>query len=370
MKKILIVFGTRPEAIKMAPVIHAFKERADFFHCKVCITGQHRELVKQVLDFFEIVPDYDLQLMTNNQSLTDLSAAILLGMKPVIGEFMPDFVFVHGDTTTSAFSALASFYAGVKICHVEAGLRTYQKHSPFPEEINRQIVGRLADLHFAPTLAAQENLLREGVPEHTIFVTGNTVIDALLLAKQKISRHQDPLLNSLSQEMALGRRLILVTCHRRENFGEPLHSICTALVEIANRPDVLIVFPVHPNPNVADLVKRLLGNIKNVVLTAPSSYPTFVWLMEQCYFIVTDSGGIQEEAPSLGKPVLVMREVTERPEAVSQATVKLVGSNQHIMTREINRLLDDPSHYKSMQNAVNPYGDGTASIQILKVMTS
>lgn len=366
-KKNLIVFGTRPEAIKMAPLVKAFKEDSAF-NTKVCITAQHREMLDQVLSFFEIVPDYDLDLMKPNQNLYSLTASILEGMKPILEEFQPDFVYVHGDTTTTMAASIAAFYSGAKVCHVEAGLRTHNKWAPFPEEINRSITGRVTDYHFAPTTTSKENLLKENVTEAQILVTGNTVIDALQFSVNKVNTPTfvDTEIETLKKVIA-SNKIILVTGHRRENHGQGFKDICSALKEIATIfPETQIIYPVHLNPNVQKPVYDLLGNTSNITLTAPLSYPAFVWLMEKSYLIITDSGGVQEEAPSLGKPVLVMRETTERPEAVEAGTVKLVGTHKEKIVQETKMLLEDENKYQEMSLLHNPYGDGKAVNRIVK----
>jgi UDP-N-acetylglucosamine 2-epimerase len=367
MRKIILIFGTRPEAIKMAPLVLAFRKFPELFNVKVCITAQHRQMLDQVLNFFEIIPDYDLNLMRPGQNLYQLTGDVVVGLKPVLEEFQPDYAFVHGDTTTSMASALAAYYAGVKICHVEAGLRTYNKLAPFPEEINRQITARLTDIHFAPTERAKNNLLSENVSGQ-IEVTGNTVIDALLFAVEKLQDYFDHEIESLREDIDFTKPLILVTGHRRENFGEGFINICKALLEIADKESVEIVYPVHLNPNVQDPVYTLLGNKKNIKLIKPLAYPAFIWLMNKAYLILTDSGGIQEEAPSLGKPVLIMRETTERPEALEAGTVKLVGTNTDKIIEEISRLLNDKDYYGTMQKIYNPYGDGQAVNRIVHIM--
>lgn len=359
-KKVLIVFGTRPEAIKMAPLVIELKNRQQFFDVKVCVTGQHREMLDQVLEFFSIVPDYDLNLMKKDQSLFQLTADVILGMKPVLEEFRPDFVCVHGDTTTSTAAALAAFYVKAKVCHVEAGLRTYQKYSPFPEEINRQLTGRLADIHFAPTSKAKTNLISEGIPEAAILVTGNTVIDALDFAKDRVESIQDKEVEMLKSIVNEGKKLILVTGHRRENFGDGFINICKALDTIANNESLQIIYPVHLNPNVTDVVHSYLGTHQNISLIRPVAYPAFVWLMKRAFIILTDSGGVQEEAPGLGKPVLVMRDTTERPEAVDAGTVVLVGTDEQVIVEKVSQLMTDQKMYSRMSNAHNPYGDGRA----------
>jgi UDP-N-acetylglucosamine 2-epimerase (non-hydrolysing) len=367
MKKVLLIFGTRPEAIKMAPLVKGFQNHPESFETCVCVTAQHRQMLDQVLEFFEITPDYDLNLMRPAQNLFQLTADIITGLKPVLEAFKPDYTFVHGDTTTSMASALASFYAGVKVCHIEAGLRTYNKQAPFPEEINRQITARLTDIHWTPTLAAKENLLSEKVSGR-IEVTGNTVIDALLFAVEKLKSYSDNEIEELSSLLDFSKRTVLVTGHRRENFGDGFIRICEALLEIAGNPDVEIVYPVHLNPNVRDPVNRLLAGKTNIRLINPLAYPAFVWLMNKSSIILTDSGGIQEEAPSLGKPVLVMRNTTERPEAVEAGTVHLVGTDKEKIVAATSRLLQDPVYYQAMQKIHNPYGDGLAVQRIVEIM--
>lgn len=365
MKKLLFVFGTRPEAIKLIPLILDFRKYPRF-HVTICVTAQHRLMLDQVLDFFAIIPDYDLDIMAPNQDLHSLTANILVKLKPVLEDVSPDYVFVHGDTTTTLAASLSAFYQGIKVCHVEAGLRTFNKQSPFPEEINRMLVTRLCDLHFAPTRRSYDNLVREKIASEDIMISGNTVIDALFYGLDKINRTVDPEIESLNEMVDFSKRVILVTGHRRENHGTGFINICTALKKIAeDNPDVLIVYPVHFNPNVKDVVNKLLSNIANIKLIDPLSYQAFISLMSRSYFVITDSGGIQEEAPSLGKPVLVLRETTERPEAVEAGTVKLVGTNVDTIVRECQRLLDDSVEYESMSKAHNPYGDGTASSKIV-----
>lgn len=368
MEKILIVFGTRPEAIKMAPLVKEFQKYPDRFDVKICVTAQHREMLDQVLIFFDICPDYDLNLMKPNQNLFQLTADILVGMKNIIEECQPDYVFVHGDTTTSTATALSAFYSHVKVCHIEAGLRTFDKNSPFPEEINRQITGRIADLHFAPTKTSSDNLLAENVNPKKIFITGNTVIDALLMAQEKLQSYEDEEIVNLKALLNFTKKIILVTGHRRENFGDGFISICNALKEIALNNDVIIVYPVHLNPNVQKPVNEILGNIHNIHLVNPLGYPAFSWLMAKSFFIITDSGGVQEEAPSLGIPVLVMRSNTERPEAVDAGTVKLVGTNSASIVYESTLLLNDKDIYSKMSLAHNPYGDGKSVLRILKTL--
>ena len=367
--KNLIIFGTRPEAIKMAPLIHVFKRFPEQFDTKVCITAQHREMLDQVLDFFEIVPDFDLNLMRPDQNLYNLTSDILLGLKPVLETFRPDYVYVHGDTTTTMAASLAGFYNGSKICHIEAGLRTYNLKSPFPEEMNRQVTTVLTDYFFAPTETSKQNLLSEKKDEKTVCVTGNTVIDALLHGIDKVNDpdFEDAEISILKSIMQPEKRIILVTGHRRENHGDGFIRICEVLKQIADGfPDVQIIYPVHLNPNVKEPVYRLLSDIDNVSLIDPLSYPAFIWLMEKAYLLITDSGGVQEEAPSLGKPVLVMRDTTERPEAVIAGTVILVGTDKQKIFSETSRLLNDTAAYNSMSKVHNPYGDGKAASRIVK----
>lgn len=362
--KHLIIFGTRPEAIKMAPLVKEFSQHEEF-ETKVCVTAQHREMLDQVLDFFEIKPDYDLNLMKPNQNLYTLTADIITELKPILEDFQPDFVYVHGDTTTTMAASIASFYAGAKVCHVEAGLRTHNKRSPFPEEINRQVAGRICDFHFAPTVQSQQNLLNENVNPDTILVTGNTVIDALLDSSSRVKNIQNDEIDFLKTLVDPAKKLILVTGHRRENHGQGFINICEALKEIAiNNQDVQIIYPVHLNPNVQKPVHEILSGIENIKLIDPLAYPAFVWLMTQSYIIITDSGGVQEEAPSLGKPVLVMRDTTERPEAVEAGTVLLVGTDKNKIVREATSLLTDQNRYKQMSELHNPYGDGKACKRI------
>jgi len=373
-KKILIVFGTRPEAIKMAPLVKEFQKNANEFETKVCVTAQHREMLDQVLDLFEIEPNYDLNIMKGGQDLYDITASVLLGVRDVLLDFKPDVVFVHGDTTTTSSTALASFYQQVKVAHVEAGLRTGDIYSPWPEEANRQITGVLANYHFAPTVTSQENLLRENKDATNIIVTGNTVIDALYLALDKIKNStelRDKIVKGIEDEVAnndfsLDSKFILVTGHRRENHGQGFINICKGLKEIAqNNPDVNIIYPVHLNPNVQKPVNELLSDIKNIYLINPMQYESFIYLMDKAYFIITDSGGVQEEAPSLGKPVLVMRDTTERPEALEAGTVKLVGVDSDLIFNEAQKLLANPQAYEKMSKAHNPYGDGKACQRIV-----
>jgi len=362
--KLLHVFGTRPEAIKMAPVVRAFYDTPGI-ESRVCVTAQHREMLDQVLDFFEITPDYDLDLMRPNQNLHELSARILTGIKPVLEDYRPSYVLVHGDTTTTLITSLAAFYDKIPVAHVEAGLRTYNKSAPFPEELNRQITGRIADIHFAPTETARQNLLQEKIPEDTILVTGNTVIDSLLWSIKKLDNYTDDEIEDLKRRIDFSKKVVLITGHRRENFGQGFVNITDAIKTLALRhPEVEWVYPVHLNPNVTDPVYQTLGDIRNVHLIKPLRYPAFVWLMNKSFMIITDSGGIQEEAPSLGKPVLVMRETTERPEAVQAGTVLLVGTDKNKITGYTEELLREGELYRRMKKAHNPYGDGKASERI------
>lgn len=368
--KILTIFGTRPEAIKMAPLVIALKNDMRF-ESKVCVTAQHREMLDQVLDLFEIVPDYDLNIMKNNQSLYDITSNILKGLKSVLEEFQPGVVLVHGDTTTTFAASLASFYQQINVGHVEAGLRTGNIYSPWPEEGNRKLTGVLTKYHFTPTEKSKQNLLAENYLQEDIFVTGNTVIDALLMVKKIIDTSLE-LKESLKKQFSMlneSKKLILVTGHRRESFGDGFERICEALKITAQQyPDVQILYPVHLNPNVRKPVNRILKDIDNVILIEPQEYLPFIYLMKRAYIILTDSGGIQEEAPSLGKPVLVMRDTTERPEAVNAGTVKLVGTDIKIITQSISELLDNSDIYHAMSKAHNPYGDGKACQKILNTL--
>lgn len=368
--KVLTVFGTRPEAIKMAPLALAL-DADERFEAKVCVTGQHREMLDQVLDLFALRPDFDLNIMKPGQDLTDVSCAVLQGMKEVLSQFKPDIVLVHGDTATTFAATLAAYYQQIPVGHVEAGLRTGNLYSPWPEEANRKLTGALARLHFAPTKNSQDNLLKEGITSEKIVVTGNTVIDALFNVVQRLDE-DEALYTKAAEPTAFldpGRKLILVTGHRRENFGDGFERICQALMEVAQQhPEIDIVYPVHLNPNVREPVNRLLSGIANIHLIEPLDYLPFVHLMSCAYLILTDSGGIQEEAPSLGKPVLVMRDTTERPEAVAAGTVKLVGTDTNNIVRELNRLLLDKDAYCAMSFAHNPYGDGQACQRILAAL--
>lgn len=366
--KILLCFGTRPEAIKMAPLYRQLKKQ-QYFQVEICVTAQHREMLDQVLDFFGIIPDYDLDLMQANQTLNVLSANILLKIDEVLQKVKPNLVLVHGDTTTSSMVALAAFHLGIQVGHVEAGLRSFNKQAPFPEEINRQFTGKLADIHFTPTSVATQNLLNEGVQSESIAQTGNTVIDALLWACDKIAekRYLHPEIELLKSTIPLDKKIVLVTGHRRENYGSGFANLCEGLLTISKRDDVSIVYPVHLNPNVQDVVREKLANQKNIYLIPPSSYPAFVWLMQQSFLIVTDSGGIQEEAPSLGKPVLVTRTVSERPEGVEVGFSKIIGIEQKNIEKNIIQLLDT---FSGFQNVENPYGDGNASEKIVDFLLS
>ena len=365
MKKVLILFGTRPEAIKMAPLVKEFQKHPNTFETKVCVTAQHREMLDQVLSFFDISPDYDLDLMKHDQNLYSLTGDIISGLKPVLEEFKPNFVCVHGDTTTTMAGSIASFYSGAKVCHVEAGLRTHSKWAPFPEEINRQITGRISDYHFAPTETSKNNLLAENINRKSILVTGNTVIDALLQSVDKVNENPSELIKNMEMELG-SNEVILVTGHRRENHGDGFIRICNALKEIAeSRPKTTIVYPVHLNPKVQEPVNRILKTVSNIKLIDPLAYQDFIWLMNRSKIIITDSGGVQEEAPSLGKPVLVMRETTERPEAVEAGTVLLVGTNQQLIVDETIDLLTNEDRFNTMSTLHNPYGDGKACKHIV-----
>ncbi|RIJ49720.1 UDP-N-acetylglucosamine 2-epimerase (non-hydrolyzing) [Maribellus luteus] len=372
--KVLIIFGTRPEAIKMAPLVKEFEKHSDYFQTKVCVTAQHREMLDQVLDIFDIKPDYDLDIMKQGQDLFDISARVLLGIRNILQDFTPDIVFVHGDTSTSTFAALAAFYQQIPVAHIEAGLRTNNIYSPWPEEMNRQMTGRIASYHFCPTVFAKNNLLKENISDRNIVVTGNTVIDALFLVLDKIKNDRN---KEISIERAIRdkgysiseRKFLLVTGHRRENFGHGFINICEALKEIAlSNPDIDIVYPMHLNPNVRKPVTEILNNVGNVFLIEPLEYLAFVYLMSKSYFVITDSGGIQEEAPSLGKPVLVMRDTTERPEAVEAGTVILVGTDKEKIVLEAERLLKDSGHFERMSELHNPYGDGKATEKIIEYL--
>ncbi len=374
MKKILLVFGTRPEAIKMAPLIKKFKEYSDTFDVRVCITAQHRQMLDQVLKIFEITPDFDLDIMKDGQDLYDITSRVLVGLKEILVNYHPDVVLVHGDTTTTLAASLAAFYQKILVGHVEAGLRTNDIYSPWPEEINRQVTSRIAQYHFAPTSKAKANLLKENVTPDTIYVTGNTVIDALNMVVDRIKtdkRLSESLYLKLQQNgyEISEKKFILVTGHRRENFGQGFLNICNALKQIAKKnPGVDIVYPVHLNPNVRKPVNEILANSDNIFLIEPLEYEEFVYLMSHSYLILTDSGGIQEEAPSLGKPVLVMRDTTERPEAVEAGTVKMVGTNVETIVNETQNLIDNEKEYQKMAHSHNPYGDGKACLRIVEVL--
>lgn len=382
MKKVMLVFGTRPEAIKMAPLIRELQQDTMAFQTQVCVTGQHREMLDQVLRLFGIVPDYDLNIMKQGQDLYDVTARVLTGMRDVLREARPDIVLVHGDTTTSTAAALAAFYQQIPVGHIEAGLRTHNPYSPWPEEMNRQLTGRIATYHFAPTPLSRQNLLREGVREDAIFVTGNTVIDALYLVVEKIKN--DP---ALQQDLSAaleragypanrpdnGRRLVLITGHRRENFGEGFLHICRAIQTLSGKyPETDFIYPMHLNPNVRRPIREVFGDgqVPNLFFIEPLEYLPFVFLMEKSALVLTDSGGIQEEAPGLGKPVLVMRDTTERPEALEAGTVRLVGTDYDRIVTEVSALLDDPAYYDRMSRAVNPYGDGQACRRITEKLRS
>lgn len=392
-KRVLLVFGTRPEAIKVAPLVKAFQQQADAFETVVCVTGQHREMLDQVLRLFEIVPDYDLNIMKDGQDLYDITARVLVGMRDVIKAVQPDVVFVHGDTTTSMASALAAFYQQIPVAHIEAGLRTHDIYSPWPEEMNRQITGRIATYNFAPTPLSKQNLVNEGVDESSITVTGNTVIDALNMVVNKIKSDRDlqndikdtllqsglpeRMVHAFFQPPTSNRRLVLITGHRRENFGDGFLHICQAIKTLAEKyPNVDFVYPMHLNPNVRKPIKEIFGDWvsnrqssnSNLYFIEPLEYLPFVFLMEQSTLVLTDSGGIQEEAPGLGKPVLVMRNTTERPEAVEAGTVKLVGTDYDLIVSEVSKLLDNPTYYNAMAQATNPYGDGLASKRIIEFL--
>ena len=373
MKKILSVFGTRPEAIKMAPLVKTLENDSDIIS-KVCVTAQHREMLDQVLEIFDIKPEYDLNLMKPGQDLYDITSNVLLGMKDVLTDFTPDVVLVHGDTTTTSATSLAAFYQKISIGHVEAGLRTHNIYSPWPEEANRQITGVLANYHFAPTKTSESNLLRENKQAENILVTGNTVIDALFLALKRIETDEElknTIIKNIEQEYKIdtSKKLVLVTGHRRENFGQGFINICESLKKLAlDNKEIDIVYPVHLNPNVQEPVKKILSDVSNVHLINPLQYESFIYLMNQSYFIITDSGGVQEEAPSLGKPVLVMRDTTERPEALEAGTVKLVGTDSKKIIEEAQKLLDDKNEYEKMSKAHNPYGDGKACEKIVNFL--
>ena len=382
MKKILLTFGTRPEAIKMAPLVKELQKYPNKYKTYVCVTGQHREMLDQVLDLFEIVPDYDLNIMKQGQDLYDITANVLLGFKNVLTEVKPDVVLVHGDTTTSTAAALASFYQQIPVGHIEAGLRTYNIYSPFPEEMNRQITSKIAKYHFSPTLLSKQNLLKEGVSEKNIFITGNTVIDALHIILNKIKNNYEVEKSVKTTIKAKGydtnrlidnKKLVLITGHRRENFGDGFINICNGLKKLVTKyKDIDFIYPMHLNPNVREPIRKVFGEnlnaYENMFFIEPLEYLSFVYLMEKSFIVLTDSGGIQEEAPGLGKPVLVMRETTERPEAVEAGTVKLVGTDSEKIVEEISTLVDSVEHYEKMSKAVNPYGDGFSCERIVELL--
>jgi len=366
MTKFLLIFGTRPEAIKFAPLIRQMQLHPDKIEFKICVTGQHKTMLQQVLNFFTIQEDFDLNIMRPNQTLTELSANLLISLKNVFQQYNPDYVIVQGDTTTAMMGALAAFYEKKKVIHLEAGLRSFDKYAPFPEEANRLIIGRLADIHLAPTAKSKENLINEGIDEKNILLCGNTVIDALFLGMEIIKNNAGDTYYSKFENIDFTKRIILVTGHRRENFGTPFENVCNAIKYIADKyADVEFVYPVHLNPNVQKTVHNIIGKISNVKLIEPLEYNYLIWLMSKASLVLTDSGGIQEEAPSLGKPVLVLRDVTERMEGVEAGTAKLVGTNYNNIIKNIEELLNDDQVYNKMANAVNPYGDGTTSKQII-----
>ena len=382
MKKVMLVFGTRPEAIKMAPLVKEFQKYTNKFNTVVCVTGQHREMLDQVLKIFSIIPDYDLNIMRQGQDLYDVTARVLIGMREILKNINPDIVLVHGDTTTSTAAALAAFYQQIPVGHVEAGLRTHDIYSPWPEEMNRQITGRIATYHFAPTVLSRKNLISENVKDSHVIVTGNTVIDAINLVVTKIKTDKE-LTKDIDEELRMsgynpgrltrGKKLVLITGHRRENFGAGFISICSAIKDLSRKyPDVDFVYPMHLNPNVRKPIHEVFGNnisgIGNMFFIEPLEYLSFVSLMEKSYLVLTDSGGIQEEAPALGKPVLVMRDTTERPEALEAGTVELVGTDYDKIVNEVSRLIDDIKHYGKMSHAVNPYGDGKACERIVRYL--
>ena len=374
-KKIMLVFGTRPEAIKMAPLVHAIKAKPDQFELKVCVTSQHREMLDQVLDIYNIKPDIDLNLMKKNQNLSNLTSLILNKVQKVFAKYLPDIVLVHGDTTTTLATSMAAFYESISVGHVEAGLRTYNLNAPFPEEFNRQITSKITKWHFAPTKISKKNLLSDGIDKSSITITGNTVIDALNWILTRIYNNKDrqqnlnDILNAVLSFNWKNENFVLVTAHRRENFGDGFLEICSAVKELALKyPKIHFVYPVHLNPNVSKIVYKLLKGIKNIHLIKPLEYEPFIYLLKYSYLVLTDSGGIQEEAPSLGKPVLVMRETTERPEAVEAGTVEIVGSNKKNIIKRVSRLLNDKKYYQKMSRAHNPYGDGLACKRIVDVL--
>jgi len=371
----MLVFGTRPEAIKMAPLVHLLKEKRDKFDLKICVTSQHKEMLHQVLKQFEIKPDINLNLMKQNQNLSNLTSLVLNEMQKIFSKFQTDIVLIHGDTTTTLATSIAAFYASIPVGHVEAGLRTYKINTPFPEEFNRQITSKITKWHFAPTKLSQQNLINEGVDKSLITVTGNTVIDSLYWVLKRIDKNEDrrnTLKKILDTNLSFDwkdKKFVLITAHRRENFGDGFFEICSALKELSlNYPKIYFVYPVHLNPNVSKIVYKLLKGIKNIYLIKPLEYEPFIYLLKYSYIVLTDSGGIQEEAPSLGKPVLVMRETTERPEAVEAGTVEIVGLNKKKIVKGVSRLLNNKNHYQKMSRAHNPYGDGLACKRIVDVL--
>lgn len=364
--KVLVIFGTRPEAVKMAPIIKALKNEEEYFDTKICVTAQHREMLDQVLNIFDIKPDYDLNIFKNGQTLTEITCKALMGLEGVIEDFKPDLILVQGDTTTVFSGALAAFYHQVKIGHVEAGLRSYNLYSPYPEEANRKLTGIVTDFHFAPTTKSKENLLKEGYPEEKIYITGNTSIDALKWVIDEKYKFKDDILNNIDFE---NNKVILLTAHRRENIGEPMINIFSALKEVLEQnSDAEVIYPMHLNPKVREIAREVFKDTKGVYLIEPLDYLPFTNLMSKCYMVVTDSGGVQEEAPSLGKPVLVVRRETERPEGIEAGTAKLVGTDKCAIFNEVNTLLNNNIEYKNMANAVNPYGDGKAAEHIVKAI--
>lgn len=367
MKKIMFIYGTRPEAIKMVPLVKEFQKNSDKFKTIVCLTGQHRQMLDQINDFFCIRGDYDLNLMQPNQSLFDIMSRCLMGLKAVIEDAKPDLIFVQGDTATVLAGALAAFFYRIPVAHLEAGLRSGDKYAPFPEEINRVLTGHIADYHFAPTNRAVNSLKIENIIKN-VYMVGNTVIDTLHLGLELIKKTGEKKYQDFFDFIDFSKRIILVTGHRRENFGDGFEHICQAIASLADNNDIEIVYPMHLNPNVREPIMRYLSNKKNIYLIEPLDYPHLIWLMEKCFFVLTDSGGIQEEAPALGKPVLVMREVTERQEGVEAGTAKLVGTNFQVIVEEATKLLNNNNEYLKMANAVNPYGDGTTSSQIVKII--
>lgn len=367
MKKILIIFGTRPEALKLIPIYNELRKFSVEFETKICISSQHKEMLWDMLNFFEINPDYDLNIMSPNQTLFDITGKILLKIKPILDDFHPDLIITQGDTTTTFIASLAGFYSKIKVAHVEAGLRSFDKYSPFPEEINRILTSRLADFHFAPTRKSIENLHSEGITNN-IFLVGNPIIDTLFLTLSVIEKQKQSYISKFHY-LDFTKKIILVTGHRRESFGQPFRNICNAIHKIAiDFPDVQIIYPVHLNPNVQAPVKEILSDLSNIFLIEPQKYPEFVWLMSKSYIILTDSGGVQEEAPSLGKPVLVMREVTERTEGIEAGTAKLVGTSESAIYQSIKELMQNEEKYHQMSIAQNPYGDGHSSERIVAVL--